>query len=204
MGKVRESERRESKWRDSFETGYPVLRQLLRKYLYRRGLLRARAFRMGSGEFGEVLDEATDQAIYVAWKRLDRYDDTKGPLWWWFALHGCKTLSRGLTAWLRNRERTCSLEVVGDLPSSRMLPEIGSVEDRDRLGRALAVLPAEQAQALALVYEFGLSLQELGKVMGRTFDSARGLLQRARENAQRALENEPMRRRGRPRKGGVA
>ncbi len=185
-----------------FERVYPVLRSGLRKFLYRRGLTRAREFRMGAAEYAEVLDEVTDEALCVAWQRLPEYRPDLSPLGWWIAMLARKVFTRALNRWRRNSRHARNVEEMGNLPDPAALPEFRTVEDRDQLASALAALPKDQARALALSYLYDLSAEEVGRLMGRGPDAVSSLLQRARANAKDALLGRPVRHPGRPRKGG--
>jgi len=188
----------------SFERTYPALKAGLRRFLFRRGSKRARNFRMTGAEYAELLDQVTDETLCVAWQRAGEYDPERGPLGWWIAMLGRKVLTTELRRWLREHQHRRDLEDPGRLPDPAVLPGFRTVEDRDRLGRALALIPKDQAEALALFYLYELSADEVGKVLDRGPEAVRSLLQRARANARKALEDLPVRRPGRPRKGGRA
>lgn len=67
-----------------------------------------------------------------------------------------------------------------------------STETRVVLRQALAAMPEDYRQVLLLKYVQGLSVDEIAKVMGRSFKSVESLLSRARESLRLTLERETM------------
>jgi RNA polymerase sigma-70 factor, ECF subfamily len=56
--------------------------------------------------------------------------------------------------------------------------QVGRRLDMARVARALRVLPVERAEALALHYFAGLGMAEIGRILGRSEEAAKKLVQR--------------------------
>ena len=191
---------------EAFERVYPVLRAGLVRWLGRQGRRRALGFGMALQEFRELLEEVADETLCLTRRRLAEYDPARGPFAWWLAMLGRSVLKRELMIWVRWQKRTREAQVAwgAEAPEDPGARDLRAAVDRERLGRALAALPPEQARALALFYLMDLSAEEVGRALGRTPEAVSSLLQRARANALEALQGREVRRRGRPRKGGKA
>lgn len=187
--------------KDAFST-LATLRLTLRRSLYRYGLSRARWLRLSEPEYRQLVEEVADEAICLGRVRIDRYDPERGPLTYWLFLLGRRILRQELDRLSSfmgvARDDRVAEAVIANTLEKGGEQELRLVLERDRLGAALRSLPPVQQQVLGLFYVAELSLEETGRILGKTAEAISSLLQRARKNARDRLENRPAPRRGRP------
>ncbi len=179
--------------KESVEEAYELIIQGLRRSLHRYGLKRARGL-MGLADYRELVEEVADETFMLALARRREYDPEKAPLLWWLFLLGRKQMVLELRRLERDRRawQACREELGKEVPL-RGQRAFRQVLERDRLGRALSALSPDQLQALGLFYLLELSLEEVGRLLGRTPEAVSSLLQRARKSARARLEGQPTR-----------
>lgn len=163
----------------------------LRRGLYRYGAPRARGL-IGPGDFRQLVEEVADETFVLARHHRHRYQAEKAPVSWWLYMLGKKQMALEL----RRLERQLSVfqEVTGVLEVELLEPtrsrggrELRQVLERDELARAWDVLTEDQAQALGLFYLYELSLEEVGKLLGKSAEAVSSTLQRARSKLRRVM-----------------
>ena len=114
-------------------------------------------------------EEATLDVFTQVWKQADRYEPSKGtPLGWLLTMARTRAIdlvrSRG-----RHTDREARLDEATAIPDRGRSPEDAGrdAEDARRVRRALAVLPAEQREALVAAYFGGLSHTEVASALGQ-------------------------------------
>ena len=120
------------------------------------------------GERGAA-EEATLDVFVQVWDQADRYDPLRGtPLGWLLTLARTRAidLRRSRSRWV---EREAALDDDLILADPRPTPESASDDEREasRVRRAIASLPADQREALRIVYYGGLSHAEAARALGR-------------------------------------
>ncbi len=130
---------------------------------------RERVLRLAACLLGDAAEaeDVTQEVMVFALTRLDRFDPRRAAFSTW--LHAI-TLNR-----CRDRARRQRLGVrriadwlAGRQPAAERDPTAAFdiVDERDRIGRALATLTDRQREALVLRAVEGLSYEELGQVLG--------------------------------------
>lgn len=185
----------------AFEQLYPTLVTGLRRALYNYGHSRSRKLRLPDQEYRQMVEELADEALCKARREIDTYDPERSPLGYWIFLLGRRMLAGELDRW----QRWCRCQELAETEGPELLERTGTTElrqvlVRDELGQAFRGLPQLQAQAPGLFYLAGLSLEEVGTVLGKSPEAVSSLLQRARKNARDRLKGEATRAVGRPRK----
>lgn len=176
----------------SVEEAYGVLIEGLRRSLYRYGVRRARGV-LGPGELRQLVAEVADETFTRALHQRESYDPSRAPVLWWLFMLGRKQMFLELRRLWRDRqalEATAGQLEVEELEPTRSRGgrEFRLILERDRLGRALEDLAPDQLQALGLFYLLDMSLEEVGKLLGKSPAAVSSLLQRARKNARARLE----------------
>jgi len=85
------------------------------------------------------------------------------------------------------RQRAKVYESREDLPEYPVLPEADRLGSRDEIRRCIAVLPADQAEALLLHHEWGFSFEEIAGMAGITAAAARARASRGMADLRVAL-----------------
>jgi RNA polymerase sigma factor (sigma-70 family) len=164
----------EERGREAFEQLYRETRVDLLGYLVRRA---------------ETAEDAADilaETYLVAWRKLEEIPDGQGARPWLFAVSR-NLLLKGID---RRRSRTALIErLVSELETLR--PQWGDpLGDReDAVRAALATLPDLDREVLTLNAWEGLSPTEIGIVVGRSANSIRVRLHRARRRLRQQLDD---------------
>ena len=110
-----------------------------------------------------VAEEVTMDVYTQVWRRASSYDAERGtPGRWLMALAESRAIDRFRSSYLE-RGRQVPLDQAAELPGDAATPEQYSADlERQRLVQeAMASLSAEQRQAIALAYYWGLSQSEI-------------------------------------------
>ena len=114
-------------------------------------------------------DEATLDVFTQVWKQAGRYEPSKGtPLGWLLTMTRTRSIdlarSRG-----RHSDRETMLDEALAVPDRGRSPEDAGrdAEEAGRVRQALAVIPAEQREALVSAYFDGLSHTEVASALGQ-------------------------------------
>ena len=110
-----------------------------------------------------VAEEVTMDVYTQVWRRASTYDTERGtPGSWLMMLAKTRAIDRFRSSYLE-RGRQVPLDQAAELPGDRATPEQYSAGlERQRLVQeAMASLSAEQRQAIALAYYWGLSQSEI-------------------------------------------
>jgi RNA polymerase sigma-70 factor (ECF subfamily) len=113
----------------------------------------------------EAAEEVTLEVYVQIWRQAALYDQQRGtPAGWLTTLARTRAIDRFRADYLEKGRRT-PLETAAELPSSDSGPEEDSVsrERRRIVQSALAALPPEQREAIALAYFWGLSQSEIAE-----------------------------------------
>ena len=139
-----------------------------------------RAMYLLSGDRFEA-EELAQGAFAKAWERWDRVRSMDNPSGYLYrtAVNARRSALRrvGVTA-----RRTLSLQESDPISES---------DDRDRIRRALATLPANQREAIVLVEWLGLSDVEAGQALGVSAGAVRVRISRARASLRHLIERAP-------------
>ncbi|MFC6352528.1 RNA polymerase sigma factor [Rothia nasimurium] len=153
---------------------------LIRRYL---PLMRAYALRLTGN--GADADDALQETLLQAWKKLDTVQDPSRIKSWLMTLTGRKCFDL-----IRARPKNLPLEDQPDRPATEPTPEAQAVmsADMQALSQALKTLP-ERQQHIWLMREFGgSSYQEIAEILNLTTATVRGQLARARAKLLAAME----------------
>jgi RNA polymerase sigma-70 factor, ECF subfamily len=155
---------------------------------YRQAVLRYVTARLGAGAEAE---DAIAETFLAALARLDRCpamaeeSADHDPARAWLLGIARRKVADALRRRTRSQRETALSEMLnapnGQRPEALALRS----EAAQTLQQILANLPPDQREALLLKYVDGLSLEELGQVMGRSTRAASQLLYRAREAVRR-------------------
>src|SRR5579862_8772139 len=85
------------------------------------------------------------------------------------------------------RQRATYYVPRGDLPEHTAPPVADALGSRDQIRRCIAVLPADQAEALLLHHEWGFSFEEIAGMAGITAAAARARASRGMADLRVAL-----------------
>lgn len=113
----------------------------------------------------EAAEEVTLDVYTQVWRQAHTYDETRGtPGGWLLTLARTRAIDR-FRAGAAERKRIESLDAVEFFASGDETPEQNLVgqERRRYVQQALKVLTAEQRQAIALAYFYGLSQSEIAE-----------------------------------------
>jgi RNA polymerase sigma-70 factor (ECF subfamily) len=111
----------------------------------------------------EAAEEVTLDVYTQVWRQAHNYDETRGtPGGWLMTLARTRAIDR-YRAGAAERGRIESLDAVEFFASDRETPEqeLTGHQRRRYVQQAMALLTAEQRQAIALAYFFGLSQSEI-------------------------------------------
>ena len=111
----------------------------------------------------EAAEEVTLDVYTQVWRQAHTYDETRGtPGSWLMTLARTRAIDR-FRAGAAERGRINSLDTVELMASEDNTPEqdLAGQERRRYVQQALALLTAEQRQAIALAYFYGLSQSEI-------------------------------------------
>ena len=110
-----------------------------------------------------VAEEVTMDVYTQVWRRASSYDAERGtPGSWLMTLAKTRAIDRFRSSYLE-RGRQVPLDHAAEVPGDRATPEQYSagLERQRRVQEAMASLSAEQRQAIALAYYWGLSQSEI-------------------------------------------
>ncbi len=110
-------------------------------------------------------EEVTLEVYTQVWRQASLYDAERGtPAGWLTTLARTRAIDRFRADYLEKGRRT-PLDTAADLPSSDSDPEQDTMgrERRRLVQAALALLPPEQREAIALAYFWGLSHSEIAE-----------------------------------------
>ncbi|MBI3181376.1 MAG: sigma-70 family RNA polymerase sigma factor [Myxococcales bacterium] len=135
--------------------------------------------------------EVAQEAFLRAYQNLHRYDEDKPFDVWVVAIarNLCVDILRR-----RSRMKTEELSELKDaLPSREKSQEEGAIEKQERLSleSAVATLPLEDREVLALYYVQKRTTKEIAGVMGVAPGTIMARLFRAREKLRRVLKEQP-------------
>ncbi|HET7726957.1 MAG TPA: sigma-70 family RNA polymerase sigma factor [Candidatus Limnocylindrales bacterium] len=133
----------------------------------------------------ELTEEITQQTFIDALRDHARFDGRSDVVTWLCAIarHKLADHYRQLDRQERRRLRL----VVRELSEGGETSAWSAAEDRAEVEAALRTLPAMQRAALVSFYVDGLSMREIGRLVGRTETAVESLLTRARTNFRRAF-----------------
>jgi RNA polymerase sigma-70 factor (ECF subfamily) len=145
------------------------------------GLFSFLAYRTGDRALAEdLLADAFEKAL----RARRRYDRRRGSAKTWLyaiALNVLRDHAR------RTAAETRALERAGAPGQLAADPALEGVEDRDELARALAVLSAEERDAIALRFGAELTVPEMADVLGERLSTMEGRVYRALRKLREAL-----------------
>jgi RNA polymerase sigma-70 factor (ECF subfamily) len=143
---------------EAFEELYGRTLPMIRGYL--RALTRDR-----------VRSEDLVQESYLQVHRSRRtYDPAQPVRPWLLAIARHVRLSDERRRWRRASREVAGLDALPELP---VPAEVEGLADRERLARALALLAADRREAVVLHHVYGLSFQEISRVVGVSEGGAR-------------------------------
>jgi RNA polymerase sigma factor (sigma-70 family) len=119
---------------------------------------------------GQVAEEIVQEAFLAVWRNPDRYDRTRGSFRSWLmgtVHHRAVDAVRREQAQRRRAEQAAAVGggVVED-PSDEVVSAIDLPDERRRVRRALADLPAEQRDVIQRMYFDGLSQSQIAERTG--------------------------------------
>jgi len=122
-------------------------------------------------------DDVAQEAMILAWRRLDSLDDGSRFRSWALSI-----LSRKVTDLYRSRKETLELDERFDSPAREPGPEaLGELSaELSELSRVLRGLPLEQRQCWMLREVSGFSYAEIAAQLELDVSTVRGMLARAR------------------------
>ena len=120
-----------------------------------------------------LAEDAVQESFVKAWKHLDRFRGESAQKTWLtrIAINTCKDMRR--TRWFRHL-----LDGGQDALAAVAAPQ--RAEADDTVSRAIASLPMKDRQVVLLHYYQGLTLEEIGKVLGLGVPAINSRLFRAR------------------------
>lgn len=138
-------------------------------------------YRTGNLELAkDVLADTFERVLRTRW----RWDPRKGSQKTWLytiALNVLRDQGRRRAAEARALERVSAGEMGGD-PSG-----VEHLGDRDAVRRAMATLPEDERESVALYYGADLSVEEIARVTGTRTTTIKGRLHRARGRLRETL-----------------
>jgi RNA polymerase sigma-70 factor (ECF subfamily) len=152
-----------------------------------------RVYRYHLARTGSEVDaeDLTAETFHAALESYHRLRESEPPLPWLMGIARHKLadhLRRSLLprTWLANRGSSAARRRVVPIEAAADLPQPGpSIEDQagqrlefSRVVGALRALNAERAEAIALHYFAGLTMDEIGQAMGKSDEAAKKLVQR--------------------------
>ena len=127
-------------------------------------------------------EEIVQDAFLRIWERWERVAHLEDPTGFLF---------RTAMNVFRNRARRAALAVRKTVGTASTTDDLGTVEDRDELARALHPLTPRQRAALVLTDYVGFSSQEAGSILGIRASTVRALSTKARSTVRAATEGWP-------------
>lgn len=128
----------------------------------------------------ESVEDTLSETMMAAVKEIEKFEGHNSLATLTFAL-----ARRKVADFWRKRPSTQALESL--LPDTPLATEL--VEDRLEFLDAMSRLPKASQEALLLRYQIGLSVDEIAKVMARSYKGVESLLSRARQQLHEALED---------------
>jgi RNA polymerase sigma-70 factor, ECF subfamily len=135
---------------------------------------------------GPLADELTQLTFVEAVRRRGSFDGRSDVVTWLCAI-GRHKLADHYRRLERDERKVRRLEVRELDPTEAEVAWAAS-DERDAIVRALQVLPPAQRAALVFRHLDGLSVREIGELLGRGESAVESLLARAREGFRRAYE----------------
>ncbi len=154
---------------------------------YWQAVFRLACLKTGNGEDAQ---EITQETFLKAFRALPGYRETNAS----FKTYLGRIALNLITDFWRKKGRSPQVVALADftepLADPAPLPEdsVLSREQRESIGRMVAMLPAEQRQTVELRIFAALSLQETAKAMGKSEAAVKMLQQRALRNLRRLFE----------------
>lgn len=146
----------------------------LKRYLQSRGLDRQRA------------EELTQEVLLTVWERAGRFDPARASASTWIF-----TIARNKLIDMRRREERAPVPEQSEelaLDEEVLLESTQSAERRERLARALAELPPEQAEVLRRFYLQGRSHGEVADALGLPLGTVKSRIRLALRRLRARLE----------------
>lgn len=147
--------------------------------------LYARLHRVAYSILGDahLAEDATQQAMLRVWTHLPRLrEPDKLEAWAYRTLvHACSAEARRSRRWLPSIGIPDEVAAVGT-------DELGAIADRDQLERGFRRLSGDQRAVVVLHHYTGLSLDQVGEVLGIPAGTARSRLHRAMDLLRAALQ----------------
>jgi RNA polymerase sigma-70 factor, ECF subfamily len=136
----------------------------------------------GSRTLAEDLTQDAFMAAYRKWDRVGRYDQPGA----WVRR---AVANRAVSAWRRSLGTAKVVSLLAATPNRADDPQLNA--EVAELWQAVRALPRRQAQSVALHYLEGLSLNEIGAILGCSAGTVKTHLARARQRLQRDLGIQP-------------
>jgi RNA polymerase sigma-70 factor (sigma-E family) len=133
----------------------------------------------GSRALAEDLTQDAFMAAYRRWDRVGRYDQPGA----WVRR---AVANRAVSAWRRTLAQASLVSRLAAISETGDDPQLNA--EATELWQAVRSLPKRQAQSVALHYLEGLSLSEIGAVLGCSAGTVKTHLARARQQLQRELD----------------
>jgi RNA polymerase sigma-70 factor (ECF subfamily) len=121
--------------------------------LFRQYAPRLKQFFLGRGQSDQGAEELVQEVMLRLWRKAEQFDPRRGPAGAWIFVIARSCLLDDV----RRRRRAEIIDGDAEPPPT----EAGEPGDRRDLSRALATLPAEQAEVIMHSYYRGLSLAEI-------------------------------------------
>jgi RNA polymerase sigma-70 factor (ECF subfamily) len=154
---------------------------------YDRNLPRVYAFLASRcGGPGPLAEELTQQTFIDAIRHARSVDGRSEPSTWLLAI-GRHKLADHYRAMERDERRRLRVAVSEISPANSSV-ELRASDERDAIERAMRTLPAAQQAALLFRHLDGLSIAEIGRLLGRSDSAVESLLARARQGFRTAYE----------------
>lgn len=137
---------------------------------------------------GPLAEELTQQTFVEATRRHRSFDGRSDVMTWLCAIARHK-LADHYRRLEREGRRHMQL-VVREIPVAESLDPSGDADERDAIERALRALPPTQRAALIFRHLDGLSVREIGSLLGKSDTAIESLLARARQGFRGAYEGQ--------------
>jgi RNA polymerase sigma-70 factor (ECF subfamily) len=135
---------------------------------------------------GPLAEELTQQTFVEATRRHRAFDGRSDVLTWLCAIARHKVADHYRR--LEREERRHMQLVVREIDVAETNGPAGPADERDAIERALRSLPATQRAALIFRHLDGLSVHEIGALLGKSDTAIESLLARARQGFRGAYE----------------
>lgn len=138
----------------------------------------------------EAAEDLTAETFFAALASFERLDGAQPALPWLFGIARHKLGDHRRRAFFRGLPRALRLEGLPNLPAPAPSPEDQAAHrlDVQRVARALHAINALRAEAVALHYYGGLSMQEVGETLGKSEEAAKKLVQRGLAELRKKME----------------